>query len=51
MKRSQMLVGGLVALFALWSSLAAGLIPVQLSKGEQQVVQLVRLIQPSLHPA
>ena len=42
MKRSQTLLGGLVALFALWASLAAGFIPVQLSKAEQQVVQLVR---------
>ena len=42
MKRSQTLVGGLVALLALWFSLVAGLIPVQLSKGGQQMVQLVR---------
>ena len=41
MKRSQTLVGVLVALLALWASLAAGVFPIQLSKGEQQVVQLV----------
>ena len=41
MKRSQTLVGGLAALFALWVSLATGILPLQLSKAEQQVVQLV----------
>ena len=46
MKRSQTLLGGLIALFALWVSLAAGLIPVELSKAEKQVVQLVHDISP-----
>ena len=50
MKRSQTLVGGLVALLALWASLAAGLIPVQLTKGQQQVVQLVRNDTPHCSP-
>ena len=51
MKRSQTLMGGLVALLALWASLAAGIIPLPLSKGEQQVVQLVHYTSHHTQPS